>query len=213
MPLGIVSDEDFEIERSNSDASHVNDSFNESTNQSEPRASNSMGDDSIDGQVITSEILTMHEHGRHKGDLNVPDSLRKIIGETASIEGYSAGKQLASSLGISPSQVSAYSKGNNSSVGYANDDVINHLNGRKTKITKKALNKLSLAISLIDDEKLMGLKARDLSGVAKDMAQVVKHMEPEKREDEKSEPVQFIMYAPQIRNENHYDTVVAKDNY
>ncbi len=87
------------------------------------------------------------------------------------------------------------------------------MNGRKTKVSKRALNRLNLALAYIDKDKLKDCDARELSGVAKDMATVVKQMEPSKGEDGKSEPVQFHFYAPQVRTENHYDVVQAKDNY
>jgi hypothetical protein len=60
---------------------------------------------------------------------------------------------------------------------------------------------------------MQGLEARELSGVAKDMAIIAEKMEPKQKESEKVAPVQFIMMAPQINNEAHYETVVAKDNY
>ncbi len=150
--------------------------------------------------------------GRDKDVPNVPQSLRKVIGETAATEGLKSAMHLASSFGISQPTTSTYARGE-ISPGQTNDDLVNHINGRKTKITKKAINRLNMALNHIDETKLLGCDAKELSGIAKDMASVVNAMEPKQKEDGQKDPVQFHFYAPQVRNENHYETVVAKDNY
>lgn len=205
MGLGIVSDEDFNSELSNSNREYVNPTS----------APADMGPDENESPVITSDTLIKkyHEHGRNPGDVNVPQSLRKLIGDTATFEGRPAGLQLADSLGLSSRSVSAYTNTNNSSLSENNkSDITSFLTDRKAKISKKAINKLSLAINMIDETKLQECDARTLSGVAKDMAIVVKSMEPT-QDMSVANPVQFLMYAPTINTENKYQTVVAKDNY
>ncbi len=194
MPLGIVSDKDFDIERNNSDVL-INDRNAEK-----------------DSPIVTSDVLIMPNVGRDKDVPNVPQSLRKVIGETAATEGLKSAMHLASSMGISQPTTSTYARGE-ISPGNTNEDLLSHINNRKTKISKKALNKLNLALNNLDETKLLGCDAKELSSVAKDMASVVNAMEPKQSEDKAKEPVQFHFYAPQVRNENHYETVVAKDNY
>lgn len=211
MSLGIVSNEDFDSELSNSSRDHR-------PSNNDRRAPEIMDAEESNQPIIDSsqlpEIKEHHPHGRNMDDVNVPQSMRKLIGDTAIFEGRRAGLQLASSLGISSSSVSSYTNPNNSALSDSNkDDITSFLTGRKNKITKRAINKLGLAISLIDETKLQEMDARGLSGVAKDMAQVVKHMEPPVKEAETKEPVQFLMYAPVINTENKYQTVIAKDNY
>jgi hypothetical protein len=206
MALGIVTDTDFEKELNNS--SHTTKTV---MTDIPPRASNS--------EVIIPTIVENPSVGRTPDVSNVPQSLRKILAETHAVEGLGRAQELANSLipgGISQPTLSTYgngqiSRGNHKSS--ESNDLLNYVNGRKTKITKRALNKINLAMSLMDEDKLNSCDAKELSAITKDMAQVVKHMEPEQREDRKSEPVQFIMYAPQVRTENNYDVVVAKDNY
>jgi hypothetical protein len=211
MPLGIVSDSDLMSEINNSSVDStpsINDSI--PTNNSNHRPSEL---DELDGAVITSDVITMKSVGRHSEVNNIPSSLRKVLGEEAAINGIQSAMQLANSLGgISQPSLSTYARGE-SSPGKTNTQLLEHINGRKTKISSRALNKLNLAMSLIDEQKLLGCDAKELSSVAKDMAVVAKAMEPTVKEDEKKDPIQFHFYAPQIRNEAHYEVVQAKDNY
>lgn len=219
MPLGIVSDEDFNKELENNSVDYSN-SNNSSNSKSEPRTFNNTDNlptdnDIVSGEIVTSDVLQMKSRGRIPEVPNVPQSLRKILGEEHAINGLKSAQHLADSLiprGLSQPTLSTYGRGQVSN-GVPNDDMLNHINGRKIKISKRALNKLNMAVSMIDEQKLLGCDAKELSSVAKDMAIVAKQMEPSVSDDRKSEPVQFHFYAPQIKNEHHYETVVAKDNY
>lgn len=213
MPLGIISDEEFNKEIENSGQSNHNEKkidFDNSTNTgldyhdtNQPRTPETM-------------IVEMPGVGRHPEVGNVPQSLRKLLGEEVAINGLKSAMHLANSVGgLSQPTLSSYGSGNISRNNPSSDgdDLTNYLNNRKSKITKKALNKLTLVMSMIDEEKLLGCDAKELSTIAKDMATVSKQMEPTVKEAEKKEPVQFIMYAPQIKNEQHYETIAAKDNF
>jgi len=197
LPLGIVSDKEFDSERINSDVSHTIER-NEDTEKSTP--------------VVTSDVLTLPSVGRDKDVPNVPQSLRKMLGEEVATNGLKSAMNLAASFGISQPTASTYARGE-VSPGTTNPDLLQHINNRKTKISKRALNKLSMALNHLDDSKLMGCDAKELSSVAKDMAAVVNSMSPKQDESAQTNNAQFHFYAPQIRNEKHYETVVAKDNY
>lgn len=220
MPLGIVNNSDFEAEFNDSGVSHSNPVTHKNEPPDSAHKMPSEMEIPVSGEVpteiITSDVLIKrHGAGRHLGDVNVPQSLRKMIGDASANEGRQAGLELARSLGISPASVSAYTHPENSSSLMAanKDDITNFLTNRKNKISKRAISKLGLAISMIDETKLKDLKATDLSNVAKNMAQVVKHMEPPVKDDAPAAGVQFVMFAPTVKNETHYETVVAKDNY
>lgn len=214
MPLGIVSDSDLMSEINNSSIDSLDDTIplkdNSIINNSNSKPSEL---NELDGAVITSDVITMKSVGRHSEVNNIPPSLRKVLGEEAAINGIQSAMHLANSLGgISQPTLHTYARGE-SSPGKTNSQLLEHINGRKIKISSRALNKLNLAMSLIDEEKLFGCDAKELSSVAKDMAIISKQMEPTVKEDEKKDPVQFHFYAPQIRNEAHYEIVNAKDNY
>lgn len=147
---------------------------------------------------------------------NVPDSLRKVIGETSTLEGRSEALELANDFGISPSSVSAYSNGVTSTATYDKPDegLTNHINSAKDRVSKRARIKLMEALKHITPAKLEGAKARELSAVARDMSAIVKDMEPDTpkviNETGVAGPT-FVFYAPQFRDERSYDVVNAKE--
>ncbi len=188
MPLGIVSDKDFEKELGNS--SKVPDTI-----------------------PTTGRVDILPTPGRNSGDNNVPDSLRKIIGETSEIEGRQEALELANHFGISPSSVSAYANGSTSTASMDKQPNLDHINGQKNRIVKRATIKLHKALSHITDEKLEGAKAVDLASIAKSMSGIVKEMEPEKPKDStdgKNAPA-FIVYSPTFKQENYYEVVTARE--
>jgi hypothetical protein len=157
------------------------------------------------------EIVDMPAKGRGNNP-EVPDALRKVIGETSAIHGREEAIEFAKNFGISPSSVSAYANGSTSTTTYDERPNANHINGAKERIGKKALNKLALALGGITKEKLSEANARTLAGIAKDMSAVVKNMEPDAKSPTINENgPQFIFYAPQYRKEEHYDVVQAKE--
>ena len=229
MPLGIVSNRDFELERSNSDSSfeHNGHKIDFDTPLKENNSNNEVVDTETIKPVETSprapvipEIITsdMIRPGRHKEVTNVPQSLRKIIAEESIEHGNKSARSLVNGLGVtlSDATISTYKSGNispNNNVSIKDNDLLEYINQRKGRLGKKALNKLNLALTHLDESKLQGLEAKELSGVAKDMAIIVDKMQPTKREDDKVAPVQFVIMAPQINTEAYYQTIKAKDNY
>ena len=247
MPLGIVSNRDFELERINSDATaltEVNghtidfdapinemvDPVVEDTDIStdkgstlvrnvSPRTSPTPFDDVKIPEIVTSDMIrNPMGAGRMKDVSNVPQSLRKIIAEESVTNGNKSAKNLLSGLGtsLSDATISTYKSGNvspSNGISVKDTDLLEYINQRKGKLGKKALNKLNLALLHLDEAKMSGLDAKELSGVAKDMAIIVDKMQPTKRDEEKVAPVQFVIMAPQINTEAYYQTVKAKDNY
>lgn len=202
MPLGIVSNKEFESELTNSGI-HP-DAIPPTTSTS----------NEIIYQEPTADIKPIADGGRNPGDINVPHSVRKLIGDTATFNGRQDALQLASQFGISPASVSAYTNPANSALSEANKFDIKHfLSKRRDKISKRAIGKLNMAISMISEDKLSECKAIELSQVAKNMASVVGTLNPPERETENKNPVQFHFYSPQVKNETHYEVITAKDTY
>jgi len=194
MPMGIVTDKEFDLEKSKIVTPPPS---REESNSSVP---------------ITGEIMDVNR-GRGKGSVEVPNSLRNIIGEESAINGRQAGVELAQQFGVSPSSVSAYDVGATSTSSYdrrPNQPVINQA---KERIAKRARNKLMAALGKITDDKLEAANAKDLAGIAKDMSAVVRTMEPEQEkgiENPNNGPT-FVFYAPQFRKEEHFDIVHVKE--
>lgn len=189
MGIGIVSDSDFEDELSK---------------LSRPR------------KVVPSVVsIEKESHGRNEGDNNVPESLRKIIGETAVIDGRKEALSLASAFGISASSVSAYAKGATSTSSYNTPkaSIVQHINKSRYRAIKKASVTLNSALNCITQEKLDYTDAKDLSGIAKDMAVIIKNLEPQSVptiEGGQSSP-QFVIFAPTFRDERSFETITVKE--
>lgn len=189
MPMGIVSDEDFHKEK----------------DKVSPPPSG------IRPSVPSATIIDT-TRGRGEGNVEVPNSLRQIIGETSISEGRQDAVELARNFGISPSSVSAYTRGATSTSSYDERPNSKVIDGAKLKIQRRARAKLMLALKGLTPEKIEQAKARDLAGIAKDMAAVVRTMEPETNSDSaKQNGPTFIFYSPQQRKEETFDVVFAKE--
>lgn len=189
MPIGIVSDEDLQAE----------------LEKLSPRK--------IDR--LTPLVQEIPTRGRSDGDVNVPDSLRQIIGEDAIINGRQSALGLAGMMGISASSVSAYANGASSTTTYdtPKPSIINHINKSRARATKKAGRVLTAALAAITQEKLDYTDAKDLSGIAKDMSVVIKNLEPPQT-DQASDGMktpQFVIFAPTFRDERSFETIEVKE--
>lgn len=191
MGMGIVSDSDFEKEIGN---------LNKTT---PPPAL----------PVIQGEVVPEVRPGRSNGDVNVPDSLRKIIGETSELEGRQAALDLAKQFGVSPSSVSAYANGSTSTASMDKQPNLPHINGAKGRIAKKAMKKLMSSLSHMTDEKLSEAKPHELAAIARNMSAIVKEMEPEqpKGDDEGKKGPTFVFFAPTLHKEEHYETINVRE--
>jgi predicted transcriptional regulator len=162
---------------------------------------------------LTGEILDPTPKGRGEGNVGVPNPLRNIIGEESAINGRASALDIAKNFGISPSSVSAYTKGATSTSSYDKPVNANHINESKLRVATRARKKLMLALSKITDDKLDESKARDLAGIAKDMSAVIKNMEPPPEQNNGSGEAgpKFIFYAPQFVREETYEIVHVKE--
>lgn len=184
MPLGIVSDEDFESEKLDSDI------------ESHP--------------INPVSITPMNIPGRNEGDNNVPSALQKIIGETAITDGRQSAIEFAREFGISSSSVSAYSNGATSTESYnrPNKDLKKHLERVKNRISKKSVKLLERTIDTITDDKLAETDAKDLSGIARNLASTIEKLEGRSKESEGgSARVQVNIMVPPTRDLSQYETI------
>ena len=189
MAMGIVSNKDFEDEQ-------------ERLTKSE------------DTIPIPPEIHELNR-GRGKGNVAVPEALRKIIGEEAITNGRAAALDIAKDFGISPSSVSAYTQGATSTATIDNPTLeqLTHLNNAKQRISKRAKGKLLLALSKITEEKLENAKIHEISGVARDMATIMDKMEPKTPENPnpgKNGPT-FVFFKPEVKSEEDYTVIHVRE--
>lgn len=171
----------------------------------------------LQGKKESHPIVQIVEesHGRSSGDVNVPDALRQIIGETAVIDGRQAGVRLAREFGISPSSVSAYAKGATSTTTYDSPtkSIISHINKSRQRAVKRASVTLNQALGSITQEKLDYADAKDLSSIAKDMAVIIKNLEPPTvvADTSQTSTPQFVIFAPQFRQENSFEHITVNE--
>jgi len=181
MPLGIVNDSDFNRELVK--LGIINDEPN--------------------GQVI--DIVRGRGAARE-----IPVSIREIIAEEA-INKAGTGSEIARTFGVSPSSVSAYKHGATSTASYnsPDNDLQDHTNRIKEKITGRARSRLMMALKEITPDKLVSAKVRDLAGIAKDMSAVVKNMEPNGPLIDNSTKV--VVYRPHMREESEFEVITVNE--
>jgi hypothetical protein len=160
------------------------------------------------------EIVDKPVRGRSSGDNNVPESLRKIIGEESVINGRQSALNLAAEFGVSPSSVSAYAVGATSTKSYDTPvkSLIGHINKSRERAIKRASRTLNSALSSISQEKLDYADAKDLSSIAKDMSVIIKNLEPPQvTEQSDTDQPRFVIYAPQFKQENSFESIVVNE--
>ena len=181
MPLGIVNNQDFEAELVKP------------------------------GVRPQSTIINLPDKGRGE-TLEVPDMIRSIVGEDALENGSRATLSeggLAKYLGISPSSVSAYKNGSTSTSTYDKPEpkLNERIGKRKRIIVGKASKVLNESLSHLNDGRLVDSKPVELSQIARNMAGIIKDMEPAEKK-EISAAAQIIIYKPAMQfNESKYETV------
>jgi predicted transcriptional regulator len=195
MPIGIVSDDDFQRELSRHKPNRVSSIPSQDTHE-----------------MTRASVEVMETPGRKQGDTNIPDALRKIIGEDAVINGRQSALQIAEEFGISPASVSAYARGATSTASYntPSSSIISHINKSRARAIKRASKTLNGALEAITQDKLDYADARDLSTIAKDMSVIIKNLEPEQGppvDPNAPKSPQFVIFAPTFKDERSYDVI------
>jgi len=200
MPMGILSDEDFESEM---------------VGTSSP----------LKSEVVRPELKSNNEakvedikRGRVNSDgtgtKEVPPEIREIVAKSA-INGEGTHKEIANAFGVSESSVSAYKVGAPSTTTYhsPSSELSSKITDHKVRISTKARNRLISALNEITPQRLEGVKTRDLAAIAKDMASIVKDMEPSNSTNGANavSNVQFVFMAPKVKDIEDYKFIDVKE--
>lgn len=184
MPIGIVSDDIFDCE---------------------------LG---ISNTEIPIGVIKQKEYngGRPLGSSDVPDTIRKIIGDTAVESGRQDALEVAGFFGVSNSSVSAYANGATSTATYNKPkaSLSKHINVTKERITKRAVNRLNKTFDALTDDKFSEASGPELATMAKSFAAIVKDMSPAE-ERQNGPQVQFVIHTPPIAREEKFATIVVND--
>ena len=178
MPIGIVSDSDFELELSK---------LSKTQNKKVP-SSESVPSAQVIETPSRGLIQEVPNRGRKEGDNNVPDSLRNLLAEEHFLNGRNEALSLARDFGISDSSVSAYAKGATSTTTYnePKPSILNHIRKSRDRAIKRASRSLNGALSAITQEKLDNTDAKDLAVIAKNMSGIIKDLLPEDQSSNQS---------------------------
>ena len=164
----------------------------------------------VDIKKVDGKVIELEHPGRKDGDKNVPDALRKIIGEHQHQATRTDALELASKFGISPSSVSAYANGSTSTSTYDKQPNKSFIDDGKSRIQKRARKILFQSLHHITPEKLADEKPIALAMIAKQMSGIVKEMEPES--DAVNRPLaQFVIMCPSVKSENDYEIMTARE--
>lgn len=193
MPMGIVSDSDFDIE------------------QSKLKTPDVVPNQQDRVKKIIAEVDDI-KRGRTNGRLQVPNEIREMAAKSA-INGEGSADEIAKAYGISESSLSAYKVGAHSTTTYhePNPELAPKITDHKERISKKARARLLAALNELSPDKLAGVKARDLAAIAKDMSTIVSDMEPPPSAPTNQNNVQFVFMAPRIQSLDEYQTLNVKE--
>ncbi len=209
MGMLIVDDEEFEDQVINTDVSrtftpkrNTKDKESDNKDESDSEQPTRALDEEELNQLTTGTIQDINR-GRGIGSVEVPSVLRRVIGEEALLGN---NKETALAFGVSESSVSAYKHGANSTASYNKheDSLTPHISNIKERVRTKANRRLIAALNQITPEKLADANLKTVASVARDMSSIVKNME-EPQERSEGTRVQFVMYAPRVRNESEFE--------
>ncbi len=219
MPLGVLSNEDYQKELDKCDGQNIpaqnTEHVHESPSKSqEPNSdSPSENNEQCSAEVLPAEVIEF-DRGRGKGNVEVPNGIRKLIGGSVIEEGRPAGLAIAAFLGISDSSVSAYSKGATSTASYNEPEknLTDFLGKTRKKISKKAAAKLFKALHVIDEDSLSKLTALEASNVARNMSTIINHMEPpDSGKGLNINAPSMVFYVPKMVSEERFHVVTANE--
>lgn len=145
--------------------------------------------------------------GRFEGTETVPDTIRKVIGDTHLESGRAAGRDMAAMFGLSEEASQAYKDGKLSRTGSPAENLSAHINKTKERIAMRAGNLAWTALNAITDDKLAEAKAGELANVARSAASIVKDMTPDESSNRPAQLTQIILHAPKMMSEEKYQTI------
>jgi predicted transcriptional regulator len=165
----------------------------------------------LNKSMRVANVVTLPSKGRN-GAKETPESLRKLIAHDA-INQNGTGEQIAEAYGVSPSSVSAYKVGANSTNVYneSKGELKDYVDLTRDKIKSKAQNKLLLALKHMTEDKIKDVKPIELSTIAANMSRVVEKMTPKNEGTTVNNNIVF--YSPKQVSKENYETIdVPADN-
>ncbi len=166
---------------------------------------NSEVDKYLNGHVVEAKKL-----GRPEDSINVPESLKKLIGDTQLESGRKAAQEIADAFGIGNRSRDVYARGATSLGSYHNPTKTlgAHIAKTKERIAVKAGRIAKGALNSITDEKLENLDATQAINVARSAAAIIKDMTPQEvAGNTQNNQVQFVIHAPKLVDESKFNVI------
>jgi hypothetical protein len=166
-----------------------------------PRIKLRLGRNRTSPEVIEGEstVVNRNSHGRTKGATELAPFDRELLGTITKLDGPTAASEI---FGVVPSTAFQAGQGNFKKDTGLSERVTRNLE----RVREVALDRLLSSVNLMEDDKMEGLSAKDLSAIASNLSRVVEKTLPK---DLNVGPVaQLIVYAPTRVQEEYYKTVV-----
>ncbi len=146
------------------------------------------------------EIKLIEKEIKLPGNIEKRGNLSKAERTEIAIRSRTGENQLhiAREFGITQANVGVIERGK--AKGIDEDKVQRIINNVKDR----ALDRLMASLGLLDDDKLSGCSAKDLSIIASNMGRVVEKVTPK---TEAPDNINFIIYSPELKQEKAYDVV------
>lgn len=143
--------------------------------------------------IITERVISLPG----KKGINLSSEVRTEIASRARLG--ESQPSLAQEFNITQANVSSIERGKTKGVDEARvEETINFVKDR-------ALDRLMASLGLLTDDKLSGCSAKDLSLIASNMGRVVEKIQTKEHTPDN---INFIIYAPELKQEKSYETVV-----
>lgn len=142
--------------------------------------------------IITEKVI----HLPGKNGINLSEEVRTEIATRARLG--ESQTNLASEFNITQANVSSIERGRTKGI----DEV--KVEETTNRARDLALERLMQSLGLLTEDKLSGCSAKDLSVIASNMGRVVEKINPKTVQ---ADNINFIIYAPELKQERAYETV------
>jgi hypothetical protein len=147
----------------------------------------------LEPQIVEKEIK-LPGNIESRGNLTKEDrtviAIRSRTGENQ--------KSLAREFGVTQANVGVIERGKTQGI---DEEKVNKV---INEVKDRALNRLMASLGLLDDDKLSGCSAKDLSIIASNMGRVVEKVSPK---TDAPDNINFIIYSPELKKEKAYEVV------
>ena len=155
-----------------------------------------------------SIIRPLHNGGRRKGDTNLDDETRALIGAEGQLVTLD---ELSDKFNISHHHAHELSNGKVYTEAGVDKKLVKNINNKLAEPHQLAVDKLTETLLALDTPKIQVMnKAKDLVYVASTLARIAESTSPLKHKEEDPEDkgsARIIIYSPTIKQENHYASI------